>query len=75
MTQVIINLLSNAVKFSPARRARSWSRIENKGTTARITVRDHGPGMPEEYRDRASSRNSCRSMRPTHGRRAAPGSA
>ena len=51
MTQVIINLLSNAVKFSP-RGGEVVVAIENKGTTARVTVRDHGPGVPEDYRTR-----------------------
>lgn len=51
MTQVIINLLSNAVKFSP-RGQEVLVAVENKGTTTRATVRDHGPGVPEDYRDR-----------------------
>jgi signal transduction histidine kinase/DNA-binding response OmpR family regulator len=51
MTQVVINLLSNAVKFSP-RGGEVVVGIENEGTTTRITVRDHGTGIPEEYRDR-----------------------
>jgi PAS domain S-box-containing protein len=51
MTQVIINLLSNAVKFSP-RGAEVLVTVENHGTTARLAVRDHGPGVPEDYRER-----------------------
>jgi PAS domain S-box-containing protein len=51
MTQVVINLLSNAVKFSP-RGDEVVVAIENNGTTARVTVRDHGPGVPEDYRTR-----------------------
>jgi PAS domain S-box-containing protein len=51
MTQVIINLLSNAVKFSP-RGEEILVGVENKGTTTRVTVRDRGPGVPEEYRAR-----------------------
>ena len=51
MTQVVINLLSNAVKFSP-RGGEVVVGIENQGTTTRITVRDHGTGIPEEYRER-----------------------
>jgi PAS domain S-box-containing protein len=51
MTQVVINLLSNAVKFSP-RGGEVVVAIENQGTTARLTVRDHGTGVPEDYRTR-----------------------
>jgi PAS domain S-box-containing protein len=51
MTQVVINLLSNAVKFSP-RGQEVLVAIENTGSTARLTVRDHGPGVPEDYRER-----------------------
>jgi DNA-binding response OmpR family regulator len=51
MTQVIINLLSNAVKFSP-RGGEVLVAVENKGALARLTVRDQGPGVPEDYRAR-----------------------
>jgi PAS domain S-box-containing protein len=51
MTQVIINLLSNAVKFSP-RGEEVVVAVENNGTNTRVTVRDHGPGVPEDYRTR-----------------------
>ena len=56
-TQVIINLLSNAVKFSSeggsvevglAREQDSW----------RITVTDHGCGIPEEFKDKIFKRFS-----------------
>jgi DNA-binding response OmpR family regulator/nitrogen-specific signal transduction histidine kinase len=51
MTQVLVNLLSNAVKFSP-RGQEVVVGIEHKGATIRVTVRDHGPGIPEDYRSR-----------------------
>jgi signal transduction histidine kinase len=49
--QVLYNLLSNAVRYSPpgsevtveARREGSW---------ARVSVRDQGPGIPEEFQER-----------------------
>jgi PAS domain S-box-containing protein len=50
LTQVITNLLSNAIKFSP-RGAEVIVTIENHGATIRISVRDHGPGIPEAYRE------------------------
>jgi PAS domain S-box-containing protein len=51
LTQVITNLLANAIKFSPPR-ADVVVSIENPGKHVRITVRDHGPGIPEDFRSR-----------------------
>ena len=51
MTQVIINLLSNAVKFSP-RGEEVLVKVENNGTRARLSVSDHGPGVPDDYKER-----------------------
>lgn len=49
LIQVLGNLLSNAIKFSPAGAAIEVS-IGRQGETARIAVRDHGPGVPESFR-------------------------
>ena len=51
LVQVVANLISNAVKFSKTGdrievTARRWGRL------ARITIQDHGPGIPEEFRAR-----------------------
>ena len=51
LTQVVINLLSNAVKFSP-RGAEVSVSISSGGGRVRIGVRDHGPGIPNEFRRR-----------------------
>ncbi|MGH6983328.1 MAG: PAS domain S-box protein [Stellaceae bacterium] len=51
MTQVVTNLLSNAVKFSPANGTVDVG-IEQHGDRVCISVRDHGPGIPEEFRSR-----------------------
>lgn len=55
LMQVMTNLLSNAAKFS-----RKNSRIEisvfDLGPQVRISVRDHGAGIPEEFRDRLFDR-------------------
>ena len=53
--QVIINLLDNAIKFTPdGGKITLSSRIrENR---AEITVRDSGPGVPEEDRDKIFDR-------------------
>jgi signal transduction histidine kinase len=49
LVQVVTNLLSNSIKFSPADNEVVVS-IE-KGTDAiRISVRDHGIGIPEDFR-------------------------
>jgi PAS domain S-box-containing protein len=51
LTQVITNLLSNAIKFSPEGGEVTAS-VEANDDDIRITVRDHGPGIPESFRDR-----------------------
>jgi len=49
--QVMANLLSNAAKYSPSGGAvRVW--CELRGEVLRVNVRDEGPGIPEEFRDR-----------------------
>jgi PAS domain S-box-containing protein len=49
--QVMSNLLSNAVKYSPpGGQVRVWA--ERRGECVRINVRDQGPGIPEDFRDR-----------------------
>ena len=49
--QVMANLLSNAAKFSPADSVVDVS-AERHAATVRISVRDRGPGIPEEFRAR-----------------------
>jgi PAS domain S-box-containing protein len=49
--QVITNLLSNAIKFSPPG-DEVWVAITERDQTVRITIRDHGPGIPQEFRPR-----------------------
>lgn len=55
LTQVITNLLSNAVKFS-ARGGTVSVGFGQEAGRARISVRDHGPGVPEAFRDRLFGR-------------------
>jgi PAS domain S-box-containing protein len=51
LVQVVTNLLSNAMKFSPP-----GSVVEvhvlHAGASVRVEVRDRGPGIPEEFRNR-----------------------
>ena len=49
LMQVVANLLSNAVKFSAPGMDVVVS-IEMQNDQVRIAVRDHGPGIPEEFR-------------------------
>jgi PAS domain S-box-containing protein len=51
LLQVVTNLLSNAVKFSPAAGIVEVA-IENASGNIRISVRDHGHGVPEGFRQR-----------------------
>jgi PAS domain S-box-containing protein len=49
--QVLSNLLSNAAKFSPAQAVIDVG-AERHGNSVRVFVRDHGDGIPEEFRGR-----------------------
>ena len=51
LAQVVTNLLSNAIKFSP-RDNEVVVGIEDRDGTIRITFRDRGPGIPDEFRPR-----------------------
>ncbi len=51
LAQVVGNLLSNAVKFSP-RGAEVIVGVDERHDSIRITIRDHGPGIPEDFRRR-----------------------
>jgi DNA-binding response OmpR family regulator len=51
LAQVVTNLVSNAVKFS-APHDEVVVAIDDGDGTVRIAVRDHGPGIPNEFRPR-----------------------
>jgi PAS domain S-box-containing protein len=51
LVQVVTNLLSNAIKFSP-RGEEVLVATENRGHAVRISVRDHGQGIPEHFKPR-----------------------
>jgi len=51
LMQVMANLLSNAAKFSPEG-SQVGIRIDHFKNTLRVSVQDHGPGIPEEFRNR-----------------------
>jgi signal transduction histidine kinase len=47
---VLANLLSNAAKFSPEGGEVAVSAVVRQGRV-RVSVIDHGPGIPEEFRE------------------------
>jgi len=49
MMQVMSNLMSNAAKFSPAGQHIELS-VSRQDETVRFTVKDNGPGIPEDFR-------------------------
>lgn len=55
LTQVLANLLSNAAKFSPKGEKVEVSVVRNDAML-RISVIDHGPGIPQDFRDRIFER-------------------
>ncbi|HEX2603221.1 MAG TPA: ATP-binding protein [Oxalicibacterium sp.] len=51
MVQVLVNLLSNAIKFSPDGETVTI-RVDRIDTWLRISIIDHGPGIPAAFRNR-----------------------
>jgi len=51
LMQIVTNLLSNAIKFSP-RGEEVVVAIESRGGKVLISVRDHGHGIPDEFKPR-----------------------
>jgi PAS domain S-box-containing protein len=49
LAQVVTNLLSNAIKFSP-RNGEVTIATEHRADRMRISVRDHGSGIPTEFK-------------------------
>ncbi|NNG05546.1 MAG: PAS domain S-box protein [Inquilinus sp.] len=57
LIQVLTNLLSNAVKFSP-RGGSVEVKVFRRNGRVRVSVADHGPGIPEAFRGEAFERFS-----------------
>jgi signal transduction histidine kinase len=49
--QVLDNLVSNAIKFSPKGEEVELS-VTHHNNNIRISVRDHGPGIPKDFQDK-----------------------
>ncbi|MCC6459628.1 MAG: HAMP domain-containing protein [Saprospiraceae bacterium] len=54
-TWVLVNLLSNAIRYSPEHQPIQIA-VEQQGDKIRFSVRDHGPGVPEMYREKIFER-------------------
>jgi signal transduction histidine kinase len=52
LSQVLSNLILNAAKFSPAGGVVSVGAGRLPGGVVRTRIRDHGPGIPENFRAR-----------------------
>jgi PAS domain S-box-containing protein len=52
LTQAITNLISNAIKFSPASETVIVQVERQHNHKVKIDIIDHGPGIPQEFRDR-----------------------
>lgn len=50
IAEVVINYLSNALKYAPANRPIDVS-VTCEGSLARVTVRDHGPGLSPQNQE------------------------
>jgi signal transduction histidine kinase len=54
--QVVVNLVDNAIKYSRGTAPIEITVSPQAGTTVRLTVRDHGPGIPVADRERLFDR-------------------
>jgi PAS domain S-box-containing protein len=52
LVQVLTNLISNAIKYSPKGKSVKISVQDSDDYKLRISVKDEGPGIPEQKRDR-----------------------
>jgi signal transduction histidine kinase len=64
--QVIDNLLSNAIKYSPPQ-SRVTVEVDVDASAAQFSVKDQGPGIPEDERDRLFQDFGRLSVKPTAG--------
>ena len=55
LTQAVTNLISNAIKFSPPD-GEVVVAVERRGEDWRVSVRDHGAGVPAEFASRVFQR-------------------
>lgn len=65
--QVVDNLVSNAVKYSPPGSVVTVALRTDAGGSQSVCVRDQGPGIPEDERDKLFKDFGRLSVRPTGG--------
>ena len=63
MLQVLDNLLSNAIKYSP-RHSEVVISLEEADNAIRLAVYDHGPGVPDEFRENLFKKFARSGVRP-----------
>ncbi len=61
LIQVVTNLLSNAIKFTPTDSEVTVA-IENGPDIVRLSIRDHGPGIPPDFAARIYQKFSQRNV-------------
>ena len=66
LMEVVVNLLSNALKFSPPGAPVEVSAAK-QGGWVRVSVRDHGPGISDEFRGKIFQRFAREHGRQTPG--------
>jgi signal transduction histidine kinase len=64
--EILDNLISNAIKFTPSGGSVTCS-LRAETDSAVLTIRDTGPGIPEQDRDRLFMKYATLSPRPTAG--------
>ena len=52
LERVLVNLIGNALRFSPPDRPPTVTAREDDDDTVELRIVDHGPGIPEDQRDR-----------------------
>jgi signal transduction histidine kinase len=56
MAQVLTNLIDNATKFVPEQKGRITVDVTDRMDSVRVNIRDNGPGVPEQDRQRIFER-------------------
>jgi signal transduction histidine kinase len=66
MTEVIENLLSNAIKFSPHKK-NVFIEVSGSDTAVTLSIRDEGPGLTDDDKDKIFQKFQRLSAQPTDG--------
>ena len=66
MQRVLDNYVSNAIKYSPSN-SNVWIQVQRHENSARVTVRDEGPGLTEKDKQNVFGKMQRLSAKPTAG--------